>query len=69
MPIYIFKNPITGKVKEVIQSMNQEHVLFEDGVKWERIFTIPQSSIDTKIDPFSEYDFKNKTSNNTTNQV
>lgn len=63
MPLYLFKNPITGKVKEVVQKMKDEHVYFENGVFWERIFTVPQSSIDTKIDPFSESDFKNKTAN------
>ena len=41
--------------------MNEEHVYSEDGLQWERVFTIPQSNIDTKIDPFSEADFKNKT--------
>lgn len=61
MPIYLFKNPKTGKIKEIIQSMNSEHIYFEDNIQWERVFTIPQSSIDTKIDPFSESDFKNKT--------
>lgn len=61
MPIYLFKNPKTGKVKEIIQSMNEEHIYSEDGLQWERVFTIPQSNIDTRIDPFSEADFKNKT--------
>ena len=62
MPIYLFKNPKNGKVKEIVQSMNENHVYFEDGIQWERVFTIPQSNIDTQIDPFSESEFKNKTS-------
>lgn len=62
MPVYLFKNPKTGKIKEIIQSMNMDHVYFEDGIQWERVFTIPQSNIDTQIDPFSESEFKNKTS-------
>ena len=62
MPVYLFKNPKTGKVKEVFQSMNSEHVYSEDGIKWERVFTIPQASIDTEIDAFSEDSFKKKTS-------
>ena len=50
MPIYIFKNPITGKVKEVIQKMNDDHVYFdEEGTQWNRIFTSPQASMDTQI--------------------
>jgi len=62
MPVYLFKNPKNGKVKEIVQSMNENHVYFEDGIQWERVFTIPQSNIDTQIDPFSESEFKNKTS-------
>lgn len=63
MPIYLFQNPKTKEVREVFQSMNDEHVYSEKGVQWERIFTIPQASIDTQIDAFSESSFKNKTSN------
>lgn len=61
MPIYFFKNPKTGKVKEVVQKMNDNHVYSEDGVLWERIFTVPQTNIDTKIDPFDSRSFCNKT--------
>ena len=53
MPIYLFKNPKNGKVKEVFQSMNSDHIYSEDGVKWERVFTVPQASIDTEIDAIS----------------
>ena len=61
MPIYLFQNPKTGKVKEIFQSMNDSHVYSEDGIEWQRIFTIPQASIDTEIDAFSEDSFKKKT--------
>ena len=63
MPIYLFQNPNTGKIKEIVQPMNVEHIYSEAGIKWERIFTIPQASIDTEIDAFSEDSFKKKTSN------
>ena len=63
MPIYLFKSPKTGKIKEVLLRMSEDHVYSEEGVKWERVFTIPQASIDTQIDAFSESGFKNKTSN------
>jgi hypothetical protein len=63
MPIYLFQNPKTKEVREVFQSMNDKHAYSEKGVQWERIFTIPQASIDTQIDAFSESSFKNKTSN------
>lgn len=34
-----------------------------DGERWKRVFTIPQASIDTKIDPFSKTQFREKTGN------
>ncbi len=60
MPIYLYKGP-DGEVKEVFQSMNEEHVYGEDGIQWVRIFCIPQASFDVKIDPFSSTDFREKT--------
>ena len=63
MPIYLFKNPKTGSIKEVIQRMSENHTYSENSVEWQRIFTIPQSSIDTHIDAFSESGFRDKTSN------
>lgn len=61
MPIYLYTNDETGEVKEVLQSMNEEHVYSEDGVQWRRIYTIPTASIDTRIDPFSSNEFVRKT--------
>lgn len=61
MPLYIYTNEETGEVKEVLQSMNEEHTYEENGVKWKRIWTIPQGSIDANIDPFSLTQFKEKT--------
>lgn len=63
MPIYLFKNPKTGKIIEVIQMMNEVHSYEENGVVWERVFTIPQTSIDSEIDPHSEKSFCEKTRN------
>lgn len=48
MPIYIYKHPETGETKEVVQTMNEEHKYFEDGVEWKRVFLSPNASIDTK---------------------
>lgn len=63
MPFYIFKNPHTNEVKEVLMSMNDEHKFIDsDGLEWERVFTIPQASIDTKVDPFNKVKFLEKTS-------
>ena len=58
MPTYLYKNPKTEEIIEIIQSMNEKHVYIDkNGIEWERVWTVPQSNIDTKIDPFSEKDF------------
>lgn len=59
--IYLYEHPETGETREVIQGMNDIHEYFEDGVKWNRVFTVPHASIDTKIDPNSAADFVKKT--------
>ena len=61
MPEYVFKNPQNGKLINVIQSTNDAHVYERDGVKFERVFTIPQTNIDTKLNPLSSSDFIKKT--------
>lgn len=63
MPIYIYHNEETGETKEIVQSMKEDHVYFEDGIQWKRVFTVPTASIDTKIDPFSQKQFVEKTGN------
>lgn len=63
MPIYLYSHPETGEIKEVFQGMNDEHSYEEEGVKFKRIFTVPQASIDTKVDPYSKKDFKEKICN------
>jgi hypothetical protein len=57
MPIFIYKNPETGEVKEIIQSVNDNHSYSENGVKFERQFTIPNMSTDTRIDPWDSSSF------------
>jgi len=63
MPIFLYKNPQTGEVKEIIQSANEEHSYSEGGQSFERIFTTPYTSIGTKINPFDSKDFVEKTKN------
>lgn len=63
MPLYLYKNPKTGETKEVLQGMNDKHEYFEDGVEWKRIFTSPNASIDTKVDPSNKNKFIEKTGN------
>jgi thymidylate synthase len=61
MPIYLFKNPKTGKIVSVFQQMNEEHVHSEDGIKYERVFTVPNAQIDADIDVDSSEKFIEKT--------
>lgn len=63
MPIYLYENPKTKEVKEVLQGMNDVHEYSENGVKWNRIFTKPTASIDTQLNPNSAADFVNSTKN------
>lgn len=63
MGLYIFQHPKTGKIKEVFQNMNDEHVYEENGVKWERVWTVPQAAVDANIDPFNQNAFVDKLGN------
>jgi hypothetical protein len=61
MPVYLFQNPDTGEVVHVVQSMNDNHEYSENGVKFERVFTIPNATVDDNIDPNSSQAFIEKT--------
>ena len=62
MPVYVFKDPEKEQYIEVIQSMNDEHVYFdEDGVEWKREWTNPQLNCESNIDPFNNVCFIEKT--------
>lgn len=61
MPLYLFKNPKTNKIVSVFQAMNDDHSYSENGIKYERIFTVPNASIDSQIDPNSSQRFVEKT--------
>lgn len=63
MPIYLYKNPKNGETVEVFQDMNSTHEYSDsNGLKHERVFTIPNAAIDTSIDAFNAKDFARKTS-------
>jgi ClpP class serine protease len=49
MPLYLYKHPETGEVKEILQKMNDEHKYFEEGVEWKRVLLSPNAAIDTKV--------------------
>lgn len=61
MPIYLFKNPENNKVISVFQQMNDEHTYSQDGIKYERVFTVPNAQIDTEFDVDSSSKFVEKT--------
>ena len=63
MPEYLFKNPDTGEVISVVQGINEEHAYSENGKVFERVFTVPNASIDSDLDPFSAQQFTDKTRN------
>jgi hypothetical protein len=64
MPIYIFKHPKKEQYKEVFQEMNAEHVFFDEGgIKWNRVYTVPNFSIDARVDPYNIKELAEKTRN------
>lgn len=64
MPTYIYKHPHHEKYMEVIQSMNEKHVFFdEEGVEWKRVWTNPQLNTESSIDPFDSKAFVERTGN------
>ena len=51
MPIYLFKNPETEEVIEVLQSMKEEHKYTDsNGLEWDRVFTSPNAAVDCSQD-------------------
>ena len=61
MPLYIYQNPNNEEeIIEVIQRMTEPHVFERDGIKWSRIWEIPQASIDTVWNAENPNDFIEK---------
>jgi hypothetical protein len=64
MPLYEFEHPETKQRLLVIQKMNDSHEYTDErGVKWNRVFGVPNARIDAEGDPFSERTFLEKTKN------
>jgi hypothetical protein len=61
MPEYYYQSPDTQEIKSVFQGMKDEHVYTENGVTWNRLYTIPQAASNSKLDPFSTNQFIEKT--------
>ena len=64
MGLFIFQHPKTGKIVEIVLGINDEKIYIDKkGVKWDRVYTAPQMSVDTKIDPSSASEFDRKFAN------
>jgi hypothetical protein len=61
MPFYLFKNPSNGEIKEIFFKMNDIKTYQENNIEWNRVYTVPQASIDANIDPYSSRAFIEKT--------
>ncbi len=66
MPQYAFTREDNPSVSiELFYHMNDApsvgKVVTVEGVKWRRVFTLPQASIDTRVDPYSAKDFAKAT--------
>lgn len=59
--IYLFSHPKTGEIREIEQQANDVHSYTDEtGLLWNREFSIPYTSSNTKADPFSSKDFKSR---------
>ena len=55
MPIFIYSHPETGEIREIVQSVHEEHSFTdESGIKWQREFTVPMAAMDTQNDAFDD---------------
>jgi len=63
MPEYLFEYPETGEIISVIQGIDEEHTYSKKGKLFGRVFTVPNASVDSDIDPFSAQRFTEKTKN------
>ena len=61
MPESIYENPDTKEQITVWQSVHEAHEYEVNGVAYDRVYTIPHASIDSRIDANSEADFVAKT--------
>jgi len=64
MPIYLYRNDGSEETREVFQKMNDEHIyLGKEGneLGWRRVYTVPQASFDTKVDPNDPKSFVERT--------
>ena len=64
MGLYVFSHPKTGKIIEIVLSVNSEKVYIDKkGVKWNREYTVPHAAIDTQTSLTSAQEFDRKMGN------
>lgn len=64
MPQFLYQNPNNeSEIVEIFQSVNDKHEYIKDGIRWQRVWTVPNAAICTKIDPFSQSSFISATNN------
>jgi hypothetical protein len=62
MPIYVFQHPDSLEIKEIFLGLEEEKKYIDlDGVEWQRVYSCPNLSFDTRIDPYSKKAFLEKT--------
>lgn len=65
MPNYEFSNPETGEIGlfffPATQAPKVGALVEIEGKQWRREFSLPLTGVDTKIDPFSQKQFREKT--------
>lgn len=49
MPIYLYQHPKTKEVKEIMQSVHDVHEYYENDIRWDRIFTVPEVNTQDKL--------------------
>lgn len=49
MPLYLYENPETGEVKEVLQKMSEPHEYEEGGVGWLRVWVSPNAAVNDNL--------------------
>lgn len=57
MGLYLYKNPETEEILEIVQTMNEPHTYEKDGVIYKRLWTVPKAAINTRVDAYNASDY------------
>ena len=64
MPLYTYENPKTAETIDVLQGMSDKHSYTdENGLEWQRVFQVPNASVDSRIDANNPLAFIDATKN------